>query len=365
MAPNWPPSAEAKSSGLLTEVDVGEMPHAAPFSACLEALASSTNVYAWIPCIGNVNGRAHEVHNHGVPDADHSPSSIPVATPDDYLNSAVPPEYLSTVLEHLGASPGHFMAFAEVLSGQHLGMDAKVTEFQEGYVTPIDWAYYNLAFLKEGDEGSAADDVRTSLADVVQIQAAASAVALAKWEGLGRQAAYAKFTMLANFVVCLKIPMYAEFGATLVAYATSVKAARTQLDGIMEQAVAAMRGLEASESADLRGTLALLLTVAGFLPGLPYAIAFGSALASAVVTKIEDEAKAAEVKPAKIVIPADRAHSCVDILRWYLDEARATCEGLVDGLAKLTKRLGELLDEVVSSVPQANPIPEQLRELPG
>lgn len=29
---------------------------------------------------------------------------------------------------------------------------------------------------------------------------------------------------------------------------------------------------------------------------------------------------------AEITIPADRARSCVDILRWYLDEARATCE---------------------------------------
>jgi len=364
MTLEWPPAPDAKAGRLLAEVDVTELPNAAPFSACLEALANSTDVYAWIPCIANVNGAVKELHNHGVPNRDYRPSSIPVATELDYQNAATKPELLHTVLEHLGTTPEHFMAFAEVLCGQDLNMGGTVTEHAEGYVTPVDWAYYNLAFFKKGDEGAASDDVKDSLADVGKINSAATAVSHADWSGTAKDKAVAKFTELVNFVIYVRAPMYAEFGATLVAYAALVKAARKQLDGIMAQTVTAMRRLEASPSGDLIKIVATVLTLAGFLPALPYSISFGIAAASAVVSALE--AKATEkAKPAEIMIPADRSHSCVDILRWYLDEARATCEGLADGVTKLTKRLGELLDEVMSTVPAANPVPEVLRALPG
>jgi hypothetical protein len=364
MATDWPPPPDAKASRLLAEVDITEMPHAAQFSACLEALASSTDVYAWIPCIGNVNGRIQEVHNHGVANVDYGSSSIPVATPEDYQNAATKPEYVSTVLEHLGASPEHCMAFAEVLSGQDVHMGGAVSEKQEGYVTPIDWAYYNLAFFKGGDSDSASGEVEESLADYTELQSASNAVSHAEWSGSAKDAAVAKFDELENFLLHIRGPMYAEFGATLVAYAALVEAARKQLDGIMAQAVTAMSRLEASGGGDLGTTLAVLLTLAGFLPGLPFAISFGVAAASAVVSQIESQAKA-KATPEKITIPGDRSHSCVDILRWYLDEARATCEGLADGVTKLTTRMVELLDEVVHTVPADAPVPEVLKALPG
>lgn len=364
MTTEWPPPPDAKSSRLLAEVDSTEMPHAAPFSACLEALASSTEVFAWIPCIGNVNGRPHEVHPHGVANREYGPSSIPVATPEDYQNAAMKPEFISTVLEHVGASAEHFMAFAEVLSGQDLNMGgAAPSEEQEGYVTPIDWAYYNLAFHKGGTSGSASGEVKESLADFAELRSASSAVSHTIWSGTGKDAAVRKFDELENFLLHIRAPMHAEFGATLVAYAALVKAARKQLDGIMAQAVAAMRRLEASGGGDIVATVALLLTLVGFLPGLPYALSFGVAAASAVVSEIESRAKAEDAPD--ITIPGDRRNSCVDILRWYLDEARATCEGLSDGVTKLTKRLGELLDQVMHEVPGDEPVPAALNGLPG
>ncbi|GHF94893.1 MULTISPECIES: hypothetical protein [Amycolatopsis] len=364
MTLEWPPPPDAKAGRLLAEVDVTELPHAAPFSACLEALAASTEVYAWVPCIANVNGRVQELHNHGVPHRDYKPSSIPVATPDAYQNAAAKPEFLHTVLQHLGTTPEHCLAFAEVLCGQDLNMGGTVTEDQEGYVTPIDWAYYNLAFFKQGDDGSASGDVKESLADLGQITSAQTAVTHADWSGPAKDAAVRKFAELVNFVIYVRGPMYAEFGATLIAYAALVKAARNQLDGIMAQTVAAMRRLEASNSGDVVKALAVLLTLAGFLPALPYSISFGIAAASAVVSAIDSKAKE-KAPPAEIAIPADRAQSCVDILRWYLDEARATCEALADGVTKLTKRRVELLDEVLRTVPEANPVPDVLKALPA
>jgi hypothetical protein len=122
-----------------------------------------------------------------------------------------------------------------------------------------------------------------------------------------------------------------------------------------------MRGLDAVDG-DFVKTISALLTIAGFLPGLPFAISFGVAAASAVVSQIEDQAKKKKA-PVEITIPDDRSHSCVDILDWYLDEARTTCEDLADGVTKLTKRLGELIDEVMT-VPPGVELPEVLSKLP-
>lgn len=363
MTTAWPPPPDAKSSRLLAQVDTTELPHAAAFSACLEALAARADVHAWIPCIADVSGGVKELHNHGVENHDYGPSSIEVATPSDYQNAATKPEYVSTVLEHLGASPEHFMAFAEVLSGQEVNTGGPAGEHQEGYTTPVDWAYYNLAFFKKGDSETASGDVEESLADYSELNSAASAVAHADWSGTAKDKAVAKFAELQSYLIHIRGPMYAEFGATLVAYAALVKAARKQLDGIMEQTVTAMRRLEAAGGGDLTGVAAVLLTLAGFLPGLPFALSFGISAASAVVSEIESRAKAEDAPD--ITIPGDRRNSCVDILRWYLDEARATCEGLSDGVTKLTKRMTELVDEVMRGVPGDDPVPAGLSVLPG
>lgn len=338
MVNEWPPPAD-ESSRLLAEVDTGEMPHAAGFAACLEALANSSNVYEWIPCIGTLGEVKYEFHNRGVPGHDYSASSILVATPDTYLNAMLEPQYVSSVIEYLGTTPEHFMAFAEVLSGQH-----------------------NLAFDKGADTGSASQDVKEALADFAELNSAIQVLSEAVWEGPGQVAALNKFTQLMNFLIHVRGPMHAEFGATLVAYAALVKSARKQLDGIMGQADAAIRNLDASPM-DLIKTLGVLLTLAGFIPAMPYALSFGIAAASIVVSKLESAAKSREA-PEEIAIPAEQSSSCVDILRWYLKQARATCETLSDGIGKLSKRLPELLDEVVNSVPEDVHLPEQLRALP-
>lgn len=362
MTTEWPPPPDAGSGRLLNKVDTMEMPHAKQFAACLEALASSSEVHAWTPCIGSINGVAYEFHNHGVPNGDYQPSTIPVATPDDYLNSPAEVRYVSTVIEHLGTSPEHFMAFAQVLSGQDLSMSG-AGYAADAYSTPIDWAYYNLAFSEGLAQGSASKEVKEALADYAALNSAQQAVLQADWDSTAQNAAAAKFNHLMNFLLHLRGKMHAEFGATLVAYVALVKAARKQLDGLMAQADAAMRRLEAAEG-DLVTTLATLLTLAGFMPGLPYAISFGIAAASGVVSKIES--KAEEKKASEeIKIPDNRSHSCVDILRWYLEQARATCEDLADGISNLSKRLPALLDEVENAVPQGVLIPDELRRLPN
>jgi hypothetical protein len=363
MTTEWPPPAGAESQKLLVEVDVNDMPNAKPFSAHLEALANASVATGWTPCIGTIGGEEErEFHGLGVPNKNYEPSSIRVATPNDWQNSPSKPEFTRTVLEHLGATPEHFMAFAQVLSGQDLGMGGAVSEDGEGYVTPIGWAYYNLAFAKDVKSGSAADDVKESLADYAELNSASQTIKNTTWEGSGKEAAMGKFILLMNYLIYIRGPMYAEFGATLVAYATLVKAARKQLDGIMAKAYTAMRGLDAADG-DFVKAMALLLTIAGFLPGLPYALSFGVAAASAVVSKIEDQAKKKEA-PVEITVPDNRSHSCVDILDWYLDEARTTCEDLADGVTKLTKRMDELINEVMTTVPSDVELPEVLSKLP-
>ncbi|WP_414945426.1 hypothetical protein [Amycolatopsis sp. cmx-11-32] len=361
MVNEWPPPAD-ESSRLLAEVDTGEMPHAAGFAACLEALANSSNVYAWIPCIGTLYEVKYEFHNRGVPGHDYGASSIPVATPDEYLNAMTKPQYVSSVIEHLGTTPEHFMAFAEVLSGQHVLMSDSGYAGPDAYSPPIDWAFYNLAFDKGADTGSASQDVKEALADFAELNSAIQVLTEAVWEGPGQVAALNKFTQLMNFLIHVRGPMHAEFGATLVAYAALVKSARKQLDGIMGQADAAIRNLDASPI-DLIKTLGVLLTLAGFIPAMPYALSFGIAVASMVASKLESVAKSRQ-DPEEITIPTEQSSSCVDILHWYLKQARATCEALSDGIGKLSKRLPELLDEVVNSVPEDVHLPEQLRELP-
>lgn len=362
MTTEWPPPAGAESQKLLVKVNAEDMPNAKPFSACLEALANASVVTAWTPSIGTLYGEEREFHGLGVPGKSYEPSSIRVATPADWQNAAEKPEFARTVLEHLGASPEHFMAFAQVLSGQDIAMGAAVSEGGEGYAPPIDWAYYNLAFDKSVQSDSPSGDVKAALADHAQLTRAVLAISNTTWEGSGQIAAVRKFAELMNFLIYIRGPMYAEFGATLVAYATLVKAARKQLDGIMAQAHTAMHGLDAAEG-DFIKTMAALLTIAGFLPGLPFALSFGLAAASAVVSKIEGDA-GKKKDPVEITIPGNRSHSCVDILDWYLDEARATCETLADGITKLTKRLGELINEVMTTVPPTGTVPEVLSRLP-
>ncbi|MFJ1766771.1 hypothetical protein ACIOD2_41030 [Amycolatopsis sp. NPDC088138] len=363
MTTEWPPPAAAESPALLVRVDVNDMPNAKPFSAYLEALDTVSVVTGWTPCVGTLNGVEREFHGLGVPGKVYEPASIRVATPDQWQNASEKPEFVRTVLQHLGAGPEHFMAFAQVLSGQDIAMGGTVTEEGEGYVTPIDWAYYNLAFAMNVKTESPSGNVTDALADFAELNSAAEVINATKWEGSGKDKALGKFILLMNYLIHIRAPMHAEFGATLVAYAALIKAAREQLDGIMAQAHTAMRRLDAAEG-DLVKTLAALLTMAGFLPGLPYAISFGIQAASMVVSEIEKQAEKKET-PVKITIPDNRCHTCVDILRWYLDEARTTCEVLADGVAKLTKRLHELLDEVITTATQKAEFPEGLNALPN
>lgn len=101
--------------------------------------------------------------------------------------------------------------------------------------------------------------------------------------------------------------------------------------------------------------------LAGFVPGLPYAIAFGIGMASAVVSALESDAKGDQ---EKITVPAGRRDSCVDVLRWYLDEARATCEHLAAGAKDLSERLPGLFDEVKkAAVAKDAHIPGELNAL--
>lgn len=366
MANEWPPPPDAESRTLLAEVDTNKMPDAKHFSACLEALANVPDAYAWNPYIGRIDGALYEVHNNGVPNADYSGAEIPVATPLTWQNSPNAPEVVSTVFEVLGSPPEHFMSFAEVLSGQDVAMTGSAGP--DAYAPPIDWAYYNLAFAQGLKTGSAGEDMKVAVADFAALNSALQAVLNTEgWAGTGQVEAAAKLTALMNFLLYIRGPVYAELAAGLTAYAALVKAAREQLDGLMAQADTALLGLDAAEG-NLVGTLAVLLTLAGFLPGLPYAISFGVSAASAVVSKIEDAAKAKakeEKRPDKILIPTERSHSCVDILRWYAEQARATCQGLAEGIDSLSKRLSALIKQALDSVPDEADIPEQLRTLPS
>ncbi|MBN6041208.1 hypothetical protein [Amycolatopsis sp. 195334CR] len=366
MSDEWPLAPGTKPSfGLLADVDTSEMPHAEQFAASLEALANrTTEVYSSVPGIVNIEGEQHELHIHGELGVQPTGSSSISVAYHAHLEMALDVEYVGSVIDHLGTTPEHFMAFAQVLSGQHIAMSdtGYLGPDSEGYAPPIDFSYYHLAFFKVSDGGTPSGDVKEALADHAALNRAQQAIVMSDWDSTAKEAAMEKFVGLMNFLIYLRGPMYAELGATLVTYATLVKAARKQLDGLMAQADAAMRRLDAHDPEPGK-VLGTLLTLAGFIPGLPYAIAFGIGVASAVVSAIESKAKVESSE--KITIPADRSASCVDILSWFLEKARDTCEELAVGIQNLTKRLPELLDEVAAEIPKEAYIQPELRTLPA
>lgn len=360
MTNNWPlPSPLEDGHGLLRDVDTNAFPHAKQFAACLEELVNKTSDnFSYTPYIAEINGELYEMHTNG--NLPHGPSSIHVGT---YDHLEMKPEYIGTVTGHLATIPEHFMAFAQVLSGQHVATSDSGYS-SEGYVPPIDYAYHHLAFDKGLLDGSPSGNVKECLADYGELNGAMQAVVESTWGGDAKQLALQNLIYLQNFLIYIRGPLRAELGATLVAYAALIESARKQLDGIMAEAVAAMRRLEQGQDVDPVKAVGLLLALAGFVPGLPYAITFGLGVASLAVGAIESEAKKKH-DPKDIAVPDDRSHSCVDILRWYLDEARDTCEELSVGIENLTKRLPALLDEVMRTVPADKHIQEELKQLPA
>jgi hypothetical protein len=359
---DWPPPPDAKSDRLLEDVDTDAMPNAKHFSACLEALADvPDNHYVWNPYIGKLHGTLCEMHNKGIPNHDYSASTIPVKTMADYQNTGTEPEYVSTVFDHLDRTPAHFMSFAQVLSGQKIDMAGSG---DPNASSPVDWAYFQLAFGEHKDAGSAGKGMKSAVEDFSTLNDAGLAVSNpANWEGGAQEAAAYKFEQLMNFLLHVRGPIYAELSATLAAYVALVKGARQQLDDLMAQADAALLAVDATDLSPI-SSLAQLLTLAGFIPGLSYGIAFGIQAASMVVSKIESEAEKKAGSPKKITIPADHSQSCVDVLRWFALEARATCEDLGRAIDDLVERLHDLIAADMKDVANAE-MPVALKTWPA
>jgi hypothetical protein len=347
---------------LLAGVDATEMPHAKHFAACLEVLAKRSGFDSPIPFVGYVGQEIYEVHRNGHSEDRGLPSTLPLATWESYSElSEDQCRYVSTVIEHLGAPPEHFMAFGQVLSGQDVNLGEEGFVGPDNINTPIDWAYYNLAFDQYLDTGSAGGNVEAALADYSALNSAQEKVLEADWDSDAKTALATKLNHLMNFLLHFRGPLYAEFGATLVAYGALVKSARKRLDGIMAQADAAMCRLDSDVEIDPAKALSTLLVLAGFIPALPYAITFGIGVAAVVVSALEKES-GAKATPEEVTIPGNRSHSCVDILRWYLDEARATCEQLADGTKSLSERLPALIGDVKAAAKDVH-IPGELGAL--
>ncbi|UJW29165.1 hypothetical protein L3Q67_28500 [Saccharothrix sp. AJ9571] len=361
MENDWPtPRPLEDWHGLLAGVDTEQMPHARQFAACLQKLAeSSDDTYSWTPYIASIGPDIYEMHANGHPGGS-ADSSIPVG---NYHHLDFGPEYICTVIQYLGTTPEHFMAFAQVLSGQHVATSDTGPAGPDAYVTPIDWAYQHLAFDKGMETGSPSGQVRESVADFGELNGAMQAVIQSGWDSDAKEAALDNLISLMNFLIYIRGPLHAELGATVVAYAALIESARKQLNELMAHTVAALRRLEQGQDADPVKVAGTLLALAGFIPGLPYAITFGIGLASMAISTIESQAKAKET-PQDFAIPGARSHSCVDILNWYLEKARDTCEQLSGGIGELTKRLPALLGEVMSTVPADKHVHGELRQLP-